>query len=106
MASPGVLADRAKHRRTRQAWEPVVRRGGVACWRCRREIVDGKVFRRGRTGPGRWLSTWVMGHPDNDHLAEPLPEHWACNARGATGKRVAARRPGRRRPVVRTWGAW
>lgn len=86
------------HPATRAYWSPLVRRGGVRCWRCGRGIVP---------MPGVKGEGWQLGH----RVAGPsLPEHPKCNmsAGGRVGAMITnARRRRTARPAVpRRTRAW
>jgi hypothetical protein len=71
--------------------------GGVRCPHCGLAIVDGKV----RVGK-RLVSSWDLDHvPGTAQYRGPA--HLTCNRRDGARRGNAGRR---RRPVVRTWGAW
>lgn len=84
----------AAHQRSRREWEPLVKAGGVACWRCGRPIVDGKI----RTARGKVVSSWHVGHDDHDRSITRGPEHILCNlaAAGRKAGRLARARAARR----------
>lgn len=73
------------HRRRRAQWVPLVKAGGVRCWRCGHPIVhDPRLIGGG----------WDLGHDDEDRSRYRGPEHLKCN-RGA-GARRGNRSPLRR----------
>lgn len=96
----------ADHRAARRRMEPLVRSGAAVCVRCGRSIVDGKIVQRLKSGGVRLVSSWVPDH-NASRTGYLGPAHARCNASAAAqvGNR-SAKRKGRRRPIVRTWGAW
>jgi hypothetical protein len=87
----------AAYQRARREWAALVKAGGVACARCGKPIVDGKI----RTAKGRVVSSWHLGHDDWNRSIIRGPEHWFCNLGGAGRKAgVGARARAARRAAA------
>jgi len=77
----------AAHQRERARLEPIVRAGGVKCFRCNEDIAA--------DGP------WDLGHND-DRTAWTGPEHVKCN-RAAGGANGAAVTNQKKQTITRDW---
>lgn len=68
------------HRKLREQWARVVKRGDAVCWRCGRGIHPDEA--------------WDLGHDDHDRSITHGPEHAGrCNRRAAAikGNKMRAR---------------
>lgn len=80
-----------EHRQLRAKWRPIVEAGGVICWRCDLEIMQGQE--------------WHLGHADDNRQEYKGPEHKGCNIKGASAKAHSVRWNKDPAPTPRTnWG--
>lgn len=72
----------ADHDRLRARWAPIVKRGGVNCWRCKQPIAPN--------------DPWDLGHNDDDRTKYEGPECIPCNRGEPSRRRTTTTPPSRK----------